>query len=148
MNYSKDGLRVSHHKQKYFCSFCNFRTHKKYNLQVHKKNKHGTLQTGSGALLSEQTIPDHESQEILHKNFVPIEAYNHVLRQWQGWSTAYKNIEARNKQLEAQIAHVNFCRDEDGNMLQQADQEVENYIQALERANMYLDQFGVLRFKS
>ena len=90
----------------------------------------------------------HESQEILHKNFVPIEAYNHVLRQWQGWSSAYKNIEARNKQLEAEIANVNFCRDEDANMLQEADQEVENYIQALERANMYLDQFGVLRFKS
>ena len=51
-------------------------------------------------------------------------------------------------QLEAQIAHVNFCRDEDANMLQQADQEVENYIKALEHANMYLDQFGVLRFKS
>ena len=148
MNYSKDGLRVSHHEQKYFCSFCNFKTHKKYNLEVHEKNKHGTLQTGSGALLSEQAIPDHESQEILHKNFVPIEAYNHVFRQWQGWSSAYKNIEARNKQLEAQIAHVNFCRDEDANMLQEVDQEVENYIQALERANMYLDQFGVLRFKS
>ena len=59
-----------------------------------------------------------------------------------------KNIETRNKQLEAQIADVNFCRDEDANMLQEADQAVENYIQALERANMYLDQFGVLRFKS
>ena len=148
MNYSKDGLRVSHHEQKYFCSFCNFRTHKKYNLEMHKKNKHGTSQTGSGALLSEQTIPHHESQEILHKNFVPIEAYNHVFRQWQGWSSAYKNIEARNKQLEAEIANLNFCRDEDANMLQEADQEVENYIQALEHANMYLDQFGVLRFKS
>ena len=145
MNYSKDGFRVSHHEQKYLCSFCNFRTHKKYNLDMHKKNKHGTSQTGSGALLEEQTDPH---QESLNQHFVPIETYNHVFRQWQGWSSAYKNIEARNKQLEAQIAHVNFCRDEDGNMLQQADQEVENYIQALERANMYLDQFGVLRFKS
>ena len=41
MNYSKDGIRVSHHDQKYFCSFCNFRTHKKYNLEMYKKNKHG-----------------------------------------------------------------------------------------------------------
>ena len=32
--------------------------------------------------------------------------------------------------------------------MQEADQEVENYIKALEHANMYLDQFGVLRFKS
>merc|ERR1711902_81317 len=84
MNYSTDGLRVSHHEQKYFCSFCNFKTHKKYNLEVHEKNKHGTLQTGSGALLSEQTIPHHVPQEILHENFVPIETYNHVFRQWQG----------------------------------------------------------------
>ena len=29
------------HEQKYFCSFCNFRTHKKYNLEMYKKNKHG-----------------------------------------------------------------------------------------------------------
>ena len=71
MNYSKDGLRVSHHEQKYFCSFCNFKTHKKYNLEVHEKNKHGTL----------QTISQHVSQEILHKNVVPIETYNPVSRQ-------------------------------------------------------------------
>ena len=38
MNYSKNGLRVCHHEQKYFCSFCNFKTHKKYNLEVHEKN--------------------------------------------------------------------------------------------------------------
>ena len=57
MNLSKDGLRASHHEQKYFCSFCNFRTLKKYNLDVYKKNKHGTL----------QTISHHVSQEILHK---------------------------------------------------------------------------------
>ena len=34
-----------------------------------------------------------------------------------------QNIEARNKRLEAQIAHVNAFRDKDANMLQQADQE-------------------------
>ena len=39
--------------KKYFCSLCNVRTHKKYNLEVHKKNKHGTSQTGSGVLLSD-----------------------------------------------------------------------------------------------
>ena len=26
--------------KKYICSFCGFRTHKKYNLDMHKKNKH------------------------------------------------------------------------------------------------------------
>ena len=34
--------------------------------------------------------------------------------------------------MEAQIAHVNACRDEDVNMFQQADQEDKNRIQALE----------------
>ena len=141
MNLSKDGLRASHHEQKYFCSFCNFRTHKKYNLEVHKKNKHGTSQTSSGALLSGKTIPHHVPHEILHKNVVPIETYNHVSRQCQGWSSAYKNIEARNKQLEAQLAHVNACRDEDTNMFQQANQEVENHIQALEHANIKWQEY-------
>ena len=45
-----------------------------------------------------------------------------------------KNIETRNKQLEAQIAHVNACRDEDVNMFQQTDQEVKNRIQECEDA--------------
>ena len=49
MNYSKDGSRVCHHEQKYFYSFCNFRTHKKYNLEMHKKNKNGTSQTFWGS---------------------------------------------------------------------------------------------------
>ena len=100
MNYSKDGFRVSHHEQKYLCSFCNFRTHKKYNLDMHKKNKHGTSQTGSGTLLEEETDPHNVQQEILHQHCVPIETYNHVFRQWQGWTSAYQNLEARNKQLE------------------------------------------------
>ena len=79
--------------------------------------------------------------EILHKNDVPIETYNHVSRQCQGWSSAYKNIEARNKQLEAQIAHVNACRDEDTNMFQQTDQEIKNRIQALEDANLKWQEY-------
>ena len=111
---------------------CSFSSSKKCNLERHVKNINGNSQTGSGALLSEQTIPHHVPHGILHKNVVPIETYNHVSRQCQGWSSAYKNIEARNKQLEAQIAHVNACRDEDVNMFQQTDQEVKNRIQALE----------------
>ena len=43
--------------------------------------------------------------DIYNKDVVPIETYNHVSQQCQGWSSAYKNIETRNKQLEAQIAH-------------------------------------------
>ena len=97
--------------------------------------------TGSGAVLSKQSIPHHVPQEILNKNVVPIETYNHVSRQCQGWSSAYKNIEARNKQLEAQIAHVNDCRDEDANMFEQAVQEVKNHIQELEHANVKWQEY-------
>ena len=47
---NKHGIKQPHvdstpsqagNEQKYFCSFCNFRTHKKYNLEMYKKNKHG-----------------------------------------------------------------------------------------------------------
>ena len=104
MNYSKDGFRVSHHEQKYLCSFCNFRTHKKYNLDMHKKNKHGTSQTGSGTLLEEETDPHNVQQEILHQHCVPIETYNHVFRQWQGWTSAYQNLEARKQQSDQEVS--------------------------------------------
>ena len=80
---------------------------------MHKKNKHGTSQTCSGALQEEQTVPHHVQQETLHKHCVPIQNYNHAFRQWLGWSSSYKNIEARNKQFEAQIALVNALRYKD-----------------------------------
>ena len=144
MNYSKDGLRISHHEQKYFCSFCNFRTHKKYNLEMHKKNKHGTSQAGSGALLAEQNVPHHVQHENFNQHFVPIETYNHAFRQWQGWTAAYKNIEARNKQLEA-------WREEDSNLLQQADQEasvLKSQLQGLLNEKDQLKESYKQKFKS
>ena len=76
------------------------------------------------------------SQEILYKIFVPIETYNHVFRQCQGWSSAYKNIEARNKHFEAQIKNVNACRFENSYMFQQVDQKVE-----LEHANIKWQEY-------
>ena len=68
-------------------------------------------------LYLQNTMCHHVKQENFNQHFVPIETYNHAFRQWQGWTAAYKNIEARNKQLEA-------WREEDSNLLQQADQEV------------------------
>ena len=111
---------------------------------MHKKNKHGTSQAGSGALLAEQTVPHHVQQESLNQHFVPIETYNHVFRQWQGWTTAYKNIDARNKQLEA-------WREEDSNLLQQADQEVsvlKSQLQGLLYENDQLKEAYKQKFKS
>ena len=44
-------------------SLCNFRIHKKYDLEVHEKNKHGTSQTGSGSVPVEQTNSSHPQNE-------------------------------------------------------------------------------------
>ena len=90
MNYSKDGLRVSHHEQKYFCSFCNFRTHKKYNLEMHKKNKHGTSQTGSGSVPVEQTNPSHSQNE----NYSNLQEENvdQLYENIDQWQKAYETL--------------------------------------------------------
>ena len=92
------------------CDQCSFSSSKKYNLERHVKNIHGTLQTGYGAVLSEQSIPHHVPQEILNKNVVPIETYNHVSRQCQGWSSANKNISFNLsiQRLIYQIMHTNI----------------------------------------
>ena len=46
---------------------------------MHEKNKHGTLQTGSGALLKEQTIPHHVQQQSLHQR--SIQSDSHIEKQ-------------------------------------------------------------------
>ena len=39
------------------CGQCSYSSCRKYDLKRHERLKHGTLQTGSRALLSEKTIP-------------------------------------------------------------------------------------------
>ena len=97
------------------------------------------MSTGTGSEAYEQSISHHVLQEILNKDTVPIETY--VSQQCQGWFSTYKNIERRNKQLEAKISHVNAYRDEDANMFQQGNQEVKNHIQALEHANKKWEEY-------
>ena len=109
----------------------------------HLKNiwkKHVDLSSEDSEQICKSILEDFIN-DIYNKDVVPIETYNHVSQQCQGWSSAYKNIEGRNKQLEAQLAHVNACRDEDTNMFQQANQEVENHIQALEHANIKWQEY-------
>ena len=36
-----EDFNIKHLLKKHVCPFCDFRTHKKYNLDVHKTNKHG-----------------------------------------------------------------------------------------------------------
>ena len=37
---SLDDFNIKYVYKKHVCPFCNFRTHKKYNLDIHKRNKH------------------------------------------------------------------------------------------------------------
>ena len=37
---SLEDFNIKYDSKKYVCSFCGFRTHKKYNLDVNKTNKH------------------------------------------------------------------------------------------------------------
>ena len=54
--------------KKYFCPFCNFKTHKKYNLDMHKRNRHSAqeypkddiFQKGSGSLPMNQLMNQKE----------------------------------------------------------------------------------------
>ena len=41
MNFPKDNMHIMHVEKKHKCMMCDFRTHKKYNLNIHTRNKHG-----------------------------------------------------------------------------------------------------------
>ena len=135
--------------KKYVCPFCNYRTHKKYNLDMHKRNRHSTdsscnrqisseeniidaqaqptletSQAGSGTLLEEQTIPQNLQQESLYQQNVTIENYNYVVRQWRVWASLFKNIEARNKQLEAENKQLKAWTDEDVESLKKSHKKI------------------------
>ena len=105
--------------KKYFCPLCNFKTHKKYNLDMHKRNRHsaqeypkdGISQQGSGSLLMNQPISSNNQQTGTH---VPIQDFKDYIQQWQ---EVYQNMQVRIKQLEEEIAQLEACRNEDTNML-------------------------------
>ena len=101
--------------KKYFCPFCNFKTHKKYNLDMHKRNRHsahqyskdGISQRGSGALPMNQPISPNNHQTGTH---VPIQYFKERVQQWQ---EIYQNMQVRIKQLEEEIAQLEACRNEE-----------------------------------
>ena len=41
MNFSEGDIRIIHVQRKHKCTMCDFRTHKKYNLNVHLRGIHG-----------------------------------------------------------------------------------------------------------
>ena len=94
----------------------------------HTKAKHGVIQTGSGILTREQPITPNVPIQY-------IEDAKGIIRQWQ---EAYQNMETRNKELlngwqnqnnvtkqwEAAYRQMQAWREEDGEYLQEAQQQL------------------------
>ena len=47
MNFSEGDIRIIHVQRKHKCTMCDFRTHKKYNLNVHLRGIHGISVTNN-----------------------------------------------------------------------------------------------------
>ena len=80
MNFSEDDIRIIHVQKKHKCTICDFRTHKKYNLNVHLRGIHGIsyikeqstqIQSGLGSVVTSTThIPiekHNEALDLIHK---------------------------------------------------------------------------------
>ena len=80
MNFSEDDIRIIHVQKKHKCTICDFRTHKKYNLNVHLRGIHGIpyikeqstqIQSGFGSVVTSVThipIEQHnEALDLIHK---------------------------------------------------------------------------------
>ena len=81
MNFSEDDIRIIHVHKKHKCTLCDFRTHKKYNLNVHLRGIHGIpyikeqstqIQSGFGSVVNSTT-------------HIPIEKHNEVVGIAHGW---------------------------------------------------------------
>ena len=83
--------------------------------------KHMNNQAGSGALEREQVTAAHMQEASAHQQNVTISDKIENLIQLQ---EAYQNVLTRNKQLEAEIAQLEACRNEDANMLYEELQKV------------------------
>ena len=74
MNFSDDNIHIIHVQKKHKCTMCDFRTHKKYNLNVHLKGIHGIsnikeqstqIQNGLGYVVNSTThIPIEKYKEV------------------------------------------------------------------------------------
>ena len=80
MNFSEDDIRIIHVHKKHKCTLCDFRTHKKYNLNVHLRGIHGIsyikeqstqIQSGFGSVVNSTIhipIEQHnEALDLIHK---------------------------------------------------------------------------------
>ena len=104
----------------YQCPHCSYQKDL-WSVKRHMSRKHMTNQAGSGALEREQVTAAHMQEASAHQQNVAISDKIENLRQLQ---VAYQNVLTRNKQLEAEIAQLEACRNEDSNMLYEELQKV------------------------
>ena len=74
MNFSEGDTRIIRVQKKHKCTICDFRTHKKYNLNVHLRNIHGIsyikeqptqIQSGSDSVVNSTThLPIEKYKEV------------------------------------------------------------------------------------
>ena len=96
MNFSEDDIRIIHVQKKHKCTMCDFRTHKKYNLNVHLKGIHGIsnikeqstqIQYGSGSVVNSTT-------------HIPIEKYKEVCNATDQWKICYEKLQKEHTLLQ------------------------------------------------
>ena len=104
----------------YQCPHCPYQKDL-WSVKRHMSRKHMKNQAGSGALEREHVTAAHMQEASAHQQNVAISDKIENLRQLQ---VAYQNVLTRNKQLEAEIAQLEACRNEDSNMLYEELQKV------------------------
>ena len=96
MNFSEDDIRIIHVQKKHKCTMCDFRTHKKYNLNVHLKGIHGIsnikeqstqIQNGLGYVVNSNT-------------HIPIEKYKEVCNATDQWKICYEKLQKEHTLLQ------------------------------------------------
>ena len=96
MNFSEDDIRIIHVQKKHKCTMCDFRTHKKYNLNVHLKGIHGIsnikeqstqIQNGLGYVVNSTT-------------HIPIEKYKEVCNATDQWKICYEKLQKEHTLLQ------------------------------------------------
>ena len=116
MNFSEDDIRIIHVQKKHKCTMCDFRTHKKYNLNVHLKGIHGIsnikeqstqIQYGSGSVVNSTT-------------HIPIEKYKEVCDATNQWKIYSEKLQKEHTLLQE------HRREEEGYLLERI-----NYLQNL-----------------
>ena len=111
MNFSEDDIRIIHVQKKHKCTMCDFRTHKKYNLNVHLKGIHGISN------IKEQST---QIQNGLGTTYIPIEKYKEVCNATDQWKICYEKLQKEHTLLQE------HRREEEGYLMERI-----NYLQNL-----------------